>query len=88
MTQFVGALMNFSGYFFFGVPIGIWLAFQCDVGLSGLWIGLTIGLTFTGVGLIIPWMRTDWRKEVLEVAKRNSREEQRRKMVESTEDRL
>ncbi|KAH0578788.1 hypothetical protein H2248_002985 [Termitomyces sp. 'cryptogamus'] len=86
--QFVGALMNFSGYFFFGVPIGIWLAFQCDVGLSGLWIGLTIGLTFTGVGLIIPWMRTDWRKEVLEVAKRNSREEQRRKMVESTEDRL
>ncbi|KAG6901581.1 hypothetical protein C0995_010251 [Termitomyces sp. Mi166 len=61
------------------IPIGIWLAFSCDFGLSGLWIGLTIGLILSSLGLIILWLRTDWRKEVLKVAERNSREERRQK---------
>jgi MATE family multidrug resistance protein len=40
----VPGLANLFGYWCFGLPIGIWLAFRAGFGPEGLWIGLTIGL--------------------------------------------
>ncbi|KAG6816076.1 hypothetical protein H0H87_008804 [Tephrocybe sp. NHM501043] len=49
---------------FLGLPLGIYLAFQWDFQLRGLWMGLTTGLAcgaLTGVSICL---RTDWQQEV------------------------
>ncbi|KAG6919098.1 hypothetical protein DXG01_009351 [Tephrocybe rancida] len=77
--QFIGALTNLCAYFIVGLPLGLWLAFKCDLGLHGLWYGLTMALTINCVFGLVLWSRTDWKEEVLKVAERNSREERRQK---------
>lgn len=37
-------LFNIVGYYFVGLPLGVWLAFAEGLGLAGLWVGLTAGL--------------------------------------------
>ena len=50
-----------------GIPFGIWLAFWRDMGLHGLWVGLTISLVYSAaVGIWIA-LRTDWDREVTKV---------------------
>ena len=50
--------------------MGIYLTFKQDMKLWGLWIGLTVALTFAGSigGLIV--MRADWDHEVKKVVER------------------
>ncbi|KAG6877024.1 hypothetical protein C0992_011046 [Termitomyces sp. T32_za158] len=86
-NQFIAAIMNISGYFIFGMPLGLWLAFRYDFGLFGLWIGITTGLVLQSAGLVAFWFRTDWSKEVLRAAERNSREDWQRKLMDE-EDQL
>ncbi|KAF4042485.1 MatE [Phytophthora infestans] len=40
------AIANGVAYYLFGVPFGALLAFQCDLGVEGLWIGMTAGNVF------------------------------------------
>lgn len=50
--------------------MGIWLAFRRDMGLHGLWYGLTIALVYgSAVGI---WMglNVDWDREVQKVQQR------------------
>ena len=50
--------------------MGIYLAFRQDMGLLGLWAGLTLALVFTsGVGGLIV-LRADWDNEVKKVMER------------------
>ncbi|KAG6847975.1 hypothetical protein H0H93_004440 [Arthromyces matolae] len=81
--QALGALINLSGFFMFGIPLGMWLAFRCGVGLAGLWIGLTVGLAINSLNLIFCWLRTDWTEEVAKATERNSREEQALKTTDA-----
>ncbi|KAL0575224.1 ethionine resistance protein [Marasmius crinis-equi] len=68
--QILGALLNLSGYYVIGIPFGIWLAFSCDLGLHGLWIGLTISLVYSAVTGMVVCLRTDWNREVEKVMER------------------
>ena len=55
-----------------GLPIGLWLAFQpkFDLGLVGLWMGLTVALTYASiVSFILVW-RADWVRAVERVRER------------------
>ncbi|KAF9242288.1 MATE efflux family protein [Melanogaster broomeanus] len=62
--QTLGALVNISAYYCLGFPIGLWLTFKQDFGLSGLWWGLNIAMTWTAsIGLYL-CMSTDWQREV------------------------
>ena len=48
-----------------GIAVGAALAFGADVGVSGLWWGLAVGLTCTaGLGVYTLVTRTDWQQEV------------------------
>jgi len=65
--QYVGALLNLSAYYMFGIPLGVWLAFKVGLGLAGLWIGLTASLVYSAVIGVYICLRTDWTHEVQKV---------------------
>jgi multidrug resistance protein, MATE family len=53
-----------------GLPLGIWLTFKRDFGLHGLWIGLSISLTYAAVLGVYLCLRTNWDREVEKAADR------------------
>jgi multidrug resistance protein, MATE family len=57
-------LINFAGYWLFGLPLGALLCFALRQGLSGLWIGLTVALITIALLLCTRWFR-DSRKSLL-----------------------
>ncbi|KAG2366413.1 hypothetical protein BDR07DRAFT_1274548 [Suillus spraguei] len=68
--QFTGALLNLSGYYVIGIPLGLWLAFKQDMQLGGLWCGLTTALFYSSTLGIWICLRTNWKREVEKVAER------------------
>ncbi|KAH8083292.1 MATE efflux family protein [Cristinia sonorae] len=68
--QFTGALLNLSAYYVIGIPFGIWLAFKRDMGLHGLWVGLTISLIYASAVGVWICFKTDWEREVKKVQDR------------------
>ncbi|KAI3616804.1 multidrug oligosaccharidyl-lipid polysaccharide flippase [Moniliophthora roreri] len=68
--QVTGALLNISAYYVIGVPFGAWFAFNFNLGLHGLWIGLTISLVYCSVFGSALCLRTDWDREVAKVMDR------------------
>jgi MATE family multidrug resistance protein len=50
-------LVNFCGYWLFGLPIGYVLCFHRGFGVAGLWWGLTIALIAISIVLLIAWQR-------------------------------
>ncbi|KAH7882897.1 mate-domain-containing protein [Phlebopus sp. FC_14] len=68
--QLLGAVLNISGYYFIGLPIGLWLAFQRDMQLAGLWWGINAATFYSSsVGAYL-CVATDWKKEVEKVMAR------------------
>ncbi|ESK88255.1 multidrug oligosaccharidyl-lipid polysaccharide flippase [Moniliophthora roreri MCA 2997] len=72
--QVTGALLAISAYYIIGVPFGVWLAFNFNLGLHGLWIGLTISLTYCSIFGSMLCLRTDWDREAAKVAERIANE--------------
>jgi MATE family multidrug resistance protein len=50
-------LWNLAGHWMFGLPVGYVLCFRYGWGVTGLWVGLSIGLTIVGVVLVAVWAR-------------------------------
>jgi len=50
-------LVNLIGHWALGVPAAYLLCFRYGWGVQGLWVGLALGLTFTGVTLLAVWDR-------------------------------
>ena len=40
--QVLGAVTNFICYYMFGLPLGICLALLVDLGVVGMWIGISV----------------------------------------------
>ena len=53
-----------------GIPCGIWLAFKQDMGLQGLWLGLTLSLVYCAVVGTMLCLNADWDREVRKVLER------------------
>jgi len=68
--QFTGAMLNLSGYYLIGIPFGLWLTFKHDMGLAGLWIGLTVSLVYVATIGAYLCLVTDWDREVVKVRER------------------
>ncbi|SNX82811.1 uncharacterized protein MEPE_01517 [Melanopsichium pennsylvanicum] len=66
--QAAGAGINMVSYYIIGIPVGLVLTFtRINLGLSGLWWGLTIALLFGSAGMIWLISITDWDWEVKKV---------------------
>jgi MATE family multidrug resistance protein len=50
-------LWNLGGHWFIGLPLAYVLAFQFELGVIGLWWGLSSGLIICGVALLIVWRK-------------------------------
>ena len=54
-------MLNLSGYYLLGLPLGVVFTFQLNFGLMGIWLGLTIGISFVSLlGFYIVVFRTNW----------------------------
>jgi len=60
------ALANLLGYYALGLPLGYALAFWLDLGLRGIWLGLTIGLVAVSISLLF-WVRRTARRPLGEL---------------------
>ncbi|XP_041838392.1 multidrug and toxin extrusion protein 1-like [Melanotaenia boesemani] len=60
--QLIGALCNLVGFYFIGFPIGVTLMFAANMGIVGLWTGLTICVLMQAIFFIIFVWRLDWKK--------------------------
>ena len=45
----IPSLIAIASYWAVGLPLGYWLAFHTSVGYSGVWIGLSVGLTISAI---------------------------------------
>ena len=50
-------IMNIIGHWVLGLPSGYLLCFVLGWGVTGLWVGLSIGLTFAALSLTVVWAR-------------------------------
>jgi multidrug resistance protein, MATE family len=50
-------LSNLAGHWIVGLPVGYFLCFNRGMGVTGLWIGLSIGLILVGLVLLPIWHR-------------------------------
>ena len=44
-------------YWAIGIPVGYFLAFKMDMGASGMWTGLILGLTFASLFLLARFLK-------------------------------
>lgn len=71
--QMMGARLNFVSYLALAMPVGIILAYQFEMGLTGLWLGLCSGFMCSGC-FCVYWLRhADWHEMAL-AAQRRTRE--------------
>lgn len=60
--QLIGALCNLVGYYFIGFPIGVSLMFAANMGIVGLWTGLTICVLMQSIFFVAFVYKLDWKK--------------------------
>jgi multidrug resistance protein, MATE family len=48
-------LANFVGHWIIGTPLSLWLCFGRHWGVSGIWVGLAIGLSVVALWLLLMW---------------------------------
>lgn len=67
-----GALINLTSYYVIGLPFGFWLTFEpkLNLGLKGLWIGLSVALGYASVASFVLVWRTNWGRAVERVRER------------------
>jgi MATE family multidrug resistance protein len=60
------ALANLFGYYAVGLPLGYVLGFRFHLGLTGIWIGLVVGLAVVA-GALLLWVRATSRRPLAEL---------------------
>ncbi|XP_023258306.1 multidrug and toxin extrusion protein 1-like [Seriola lalandi dorsalis] len=86
--QMVGALCNLVGYYFIGFPIGASLMFAANMGIVGLWTGLTVCVLMQSIFFIAFLYKLDWKKAAEEALVRAGvqvKEEKEMDRIENTD---
>ncbi|KAG7397188.1 hypothetical protein PHYBOEH_001127 [Phytophthora boehmeriae] len=67
------AISNLVGYYGFGIPLGVLLAFHYDFGVKGLWLGIGFGMVGTVLGLSFLMLRYwKWSQLAVEAQQRTA----------------
>ena len=87
--QHLGALLNLSGYYLVGLPLAILFTFKLNIGLQGMWYGLTFATIAVCIAMVTAILRTDWNveaKKAFDLVGDSNREHALRNDVESISD--
>ncbi|KAK7270469.1 hypothetical protein RIF29_23637 [Crotalaria pallida] len=68
--QVMVAYINLACYYIVGLPLGILLGFTANLGVKGLWGGTMCGCILQILCLLLAIWKTNWTKEVEQIAKR------------------
>ncbi|KAJ9087353.1 ethionine resistance protein [Entomophthora muscae] len=71
--QRIGAVVYIIGFYLLGIPLGLFLTFYANMGLLGLWIGISTSLLFIGLSLTFFIFITNWQQQVLACRERLNR---------------
>jgi MATE family multidrug resistance protein len=58
----VPMLITLFAYWVIGMPVGWWLTFRQGMGASGMWLGLTAGLSVAAIMLFVRFWRSAWKQ--------------------------
>ncbi|KAH8651134.1 mate-domain-containing protein [Xylariales sp. PMI_506] len=70
--QSIGGPTNLFSYYIISLPASLWLAFQLDWRIEGLWAGTTVGALIVSLIEYTYLLQMDWRKACIEAEERNS----------------
>ncbi|KAJ1904023.1 ethionine resistance protein [Coemansia sp. IMI 209127] len=63
--QAAGAWINFPSYYLVGFPLGLYLTYGSpEMGVVGLWLGLSVGVFITAIGQTLICVRANYVQEV------------------------
>ncbi|WRT67868.1 uncharacterized protein IL334_004842 [Kwoniella shivajii] len=67
-----GALINLTSYYIIGLPFGLWLTFtpRFHLGLIGIWVGLSIALTYASILEFYMVWKANWTRAVERIRER------------------
>jgi MATE family multidrug resistance protein len=57
-----GSIATLISYYIIGLPLSVYLAFNCNGGLYGLWLGFTIANMILDIGFTIIIVYPDWQQ--------------------------
>lgn len=66
--QSYGSIYTMFCYYILGLPLAAIFAFKLDMGITGLWLGMTIGCIVLDVGFYAIIQCPDWHKIAEEMA--------------------
>ena len=68
----MAAKLNFIAYYIVGIPSAYIFGFWLEMGVEGLWLGMTLGLCFVAFASSYILYRQDWQELSHEAIKRLS----------------
>jgi len=68
------SILTLIGYWVFSLPIAGVLAFKAEMEISGLWLGMNIGILFICIAIGILIFRLDWDRLIEEVRERTGKD--------------
>ncbi|CAN6464406.1 unnamed protein product [Victoria cruziana] len=68
--QAIVAYINVGCYYVFGLPLGLLMGYKFNLGVKGIWVGLTIGVALQSLILFVITYRTNWNKEASAASER------------------
>lgn len=74
--QAIGSYLNIIAYYVIALPISYILAFHYRLKISGLWLGLTAGVTVLGLSETYCVVRSNWNEIIKEALDRNEEEQE------------
>ena len=70
--QSLASKLNFVAYYVIGIPLAYVLGLTLELGVEGLWLGLTVGVFWGAIVNTIILSRFDWKQLSLDALKRLS----------------
>ena len=82
LNQAKGTLLNFVGYFLFGIPISIYCAFTAEMGVKGIWVGPAFAVAFLTLTYNVYISKMNWQALIDTIEDRTRIENEQKEKID------